>query len=101
MCLGRIPQWHPATDRQNELDIAHVIGKLAHLGWIRLRKDTRNLHCRILRRSGFRQYSSVATGAILLYRRDQLRRNVTNNSDIPLLRSRNKKRSVTTMAFVG
>ena len=36
MCFSRITQRHPAANRQNELAIAHVIGKLAHLGWIRL-----------------------------------------------------------------
>ena len=45
--LGRVAQMHPATDRQNELAIAHVIGKLTHLGWIRVRKHTLNLHRRI------------------------------------------------------
>jgi hypothetical protein len=50
MCFSRIAQWHPATNRQNELAIAHVIGKLMQLGWIRLRAHTRNLHCRILGR---------------------------------------------------
>ena len=77
MCFGRIAQRHPATNRQNELSIAHVIGKLAHLGWIRLRKHARNLHCRILRRCALRQSSSVAKGAALLYLRDQLRANLT------------------------
>jgi hypothetical protein len=38
-----------------ELAIAHVIGKLAHLGWIRLRAHARNLHCRILGRRTFRK----------------------------------------------
>ena len=45
--LGRITQRHPATNRQNELAITHVIGKLAHLRWIRLRERARNLDCRI------------------------------------------------------
>jgi hypothetical protein len=40
MCLSRVTQWHPATNRQNELAIPHVIGKLAHLGWIWLRKSS-------------------------------------------------------------
>ena len=44
MCFGRIPQRHPAADGQNEFAIAHVIGKLAHLGWISLRAHARNLH---------------------------------------------------------
>src|SRR5580658_2668023 len=44
MCFGRVTQRHPATNRQNELAIPHVIGKLAHLGWIWLRKHARNLH---------------------------------------------------------
>src|SRR3974377_317617 len=80
MCFSSITQRHPATNRQNELAIADVIGKLTHLGWIRLRKHTRNLHWRILRRRAFRQHSGVAKGAALLYLRDQLRRNLTANS---------------------
>src|ERR1039458_7850106 len=79
MCLSRITQRHAATDRQNELAIADVIGKLTHLGWIRLREYARNPHCRILRRRAFREYRGVAKGAALLYLRDQLRCNVTAN----------------------
>ena len=48
MCFCRITQRHPATNRQNELAIAHVIGKLTQLGWIGLRAHARTLHCRIL-----------------------------------------------------
>jgi hypothetical protein len=33
MCFSRITQRHPATNRQNELAIAHVIGKLAQLNF--------------------------------------------------------------------
>src|ERR1700678_3818370 len=77
MCFGRITQRHPGTNRQDEPAIAHIIGKLTHLRWIRLRKHTRNLHCRILRRRAFWQYSGVAKGAVLLYLRDQLRGNLT------------------------
>ena len=50
MCFCRIAQRHPATHRQNELAIAHVIGKLPHLGGIRLGEHTLNLDCRILGR---------------------------------------------------
>ena len=63
MCFSRITQRHPATNRQNELAIAHVIGKLTQLGWIRPRAHARNLHCRILGRRAFRQDSGVAKGA--------------------------------------
>jgi hypothetical protein len=31
MCFSRITQRHPATDRQDELTIAHVIGKLTQV----------------------------------------------------------------------
>src|SRR5579862_1753818 len=70
MCF--ITQWDPATNRQNELAITQVIGKLAHLGWIRLRPHARNLHCRILCSRAFRQRRGVAKGAVLLYLHDQL-----------------------------
>jgi hypothetical protein len=74
-----LTQRHPATNRQNELAIAHVVGKLAHLRWIRLRKHARNLHCRIFGRRAFRQRRGVAKGAALLYLHDQLRSNLTAN----------------------
>jgi hypothetical protein len=67
MCLSRVTQWHPAANRQNELAVAEVIGKLAHLGGIRPREHMRNLHGRILRRGALRQLSGVAKGAARLY----------------------------------
>jgi RHS repeat-associated protein len=79
MCVSRITQWHSAPDRQNELAIAKIIGELAHFGRIRLRKDTRYLHSRILRRRGHRQYRGVAKGTALLYLGDQLRGNFAAN----------------------
>jgi len=79
MCFSRIAQRHPATNRQNELAIAHVVGKLAHLGCIRPSTHTRDLHCRILGRRTFRQHSGVAKGAVLLYPRDQLGCDITTN----------------------
>ena len=78
-CFYRITQRHPPTNRQNELVIPNVIGKLTHLGWIRLRTHARNLHCRILRHRGFRQHCSVAKAATMPYLRDQLRCNLTAN----------------------
>src|ERR1700723_866313 len=56
MCFCCVTQWHPATNRQNELAIAHIISKLAHLGRIRLCGHPRNFHCRILLRRTVRQY---------------------------------------------
>src|SRR5580704_8842613 len=77
MRFSRITQWHSLTNGQNELAIAHVIGKLTHLGRIRLREHTLNLHCRILGSRAFRQDSGVAKEAALLYLCDQLRCNLT------------------------
>ena len=79
MCFSRSAQRHPATNGQNELAIANVIGELAHLGWIRSCRHTRNLYSRILRRRRFRQYGGVAKGAALFYLRDQLCCNLTTN----------------------
>jgi hypothetical protein len=41
MCFCRVTQRHPATNRQSELAIARVIGKLTHLGWVTLRAHAR------------------------------------------------------------
>jgi hypothetical protein len=54
MGFGRILQPHPATHGQNEVAIAHVIGKFADLRWITLRTDSGNLHGWILSRCFFR-----------------------------------------------
>ena len=43
------------------------------------RAHARNLHCRILGRRAFRQYSGVAKEAVLPYLRDQFRCNLTTN----------------------
>jgi hypothetical protein len=46
MCLSSSTQRDPATDRQDELAVARVVGKLTHLGWIGLREHAHSLHCR-------------------------------------------------------
>ena len=51
LCLSRIAQRKPATDWQNELAIAHIIGKFAYLRWIRLREHARDLYCGMRRRA--------------------------------------------------
>ena len=60
MCFSRVAQRQAAADGQNEFAIAHVVGKRAHLGWIRLGIHARNLHCGVFGRSAFQQPGSVA-----------------------------------------
>src|SRR5580658_2983603 len=79
MCLSRIAQRHPAANRQNELAIAHVIGKLAYLRRIGPGTYSRDLHRWIVGRRTLRQHGCVAEGAALLYPRDQLRHHLTAN----------------------
>src|ERR1700691_6148066 len=80
MGFSRIAQRHAPANRQNELAIAYVIGKLAYLRWVGLSTHTRNLHRRVLSLRSLREHRRVAKGPARLYPRDQLCRNLAANS---------------------